>query len=103
MHGPENTVLLITAEQGGILSASTSGKLARDAKQVSNFKWKLSFQHKDPENHLGAAADDLFVLMQQAYSGDSAHKFVRAVNPAPEPAILLATDFQLRDLAHISI
>ena len=101
MQGPDNTVSLITAGQGGILSASAPGKLLRDAKHVSNFKRKLSYQHKGPENHLGAAADDLFVVMQQAYSGDPAHKFVRAVNAAPEPAIVLATDSQLQDLARI--
>ena len=38
--------------------------------------------------------------MQQAYSDDPSHKFVCAVNATPEPAIVLATDSQLRDLAH---
>ena len=99
LHGPDNTVSLITAEQGGILNASASGMLPRDAKQVSNFKRKLSFQRTGSGPHLGAAVDDLFVVMQQAYSDDPAHKFVRAVNAAPEPAIVLATDSQLRELA----
>ena len=45
------------------------------------------------------AADNLFVVMQQAYSDDPSHKLVRAVNVATEPAIVLATDSQLQDLA----
>ena len=39
------------------------------------------------------ATDNLFVVMQQAYSDDSAHKFVCAVNVTPEPAIVLVTDY----------
>ena len=36
--------------------------------------------------------------MQQAFSEDPHLRFVRAVNAAPEPAIVVATDAQLNDL-----
>ena len=74
--GPDGTVSHITAEQGGILKASAPGKLPRDAKQVSNFKRKLSFQSMASGHPLGAAADNLFIVMQQAYSDDPSHKFI---------------------------
>lgn len=34
-----------------------------------------------------AAADNLFVVMQQAFTEDPSKKFVRAVNAAPEPVV----------------
>lgn len=46
-----------------------------------------------------AAADDLFIMMQKAYTEDPANKFVRAVNAAPEPAVVVTTDRQLHDIA----
>ncbi|XP_065887977.1 uncharacterized protein [Dysidea avara] len=39
-----------------------------------------------------------FVVMQQAYTEDPFNKFVRAVNAAPEPAVVVATDTQLTDI-----
>ncbi len=101
-HGPDHTVSLVSAEAGGIRCASAPGQLPRDAKQVSNFKKKLSFQSRSsrlPLVTLGAAADDLFVVMQQAYCDDPLHRFVLAVNAAPEPAVVVAAHSQLRDLA----
>ena len=56
---------------------------------------ELSFHHNGSGHQLGVAADNLFVVTQQAYFDDPAHKFVHAVNAAPEPAIVLATDSQL--------
>ena len=45
-----------------------------------------------------AAADNLFVVMQQAFTEDPSKKFVRAANAAPEPAVVVASDSQLNDL-----
>jgi hypothetical protein len=36
--------------------------------------------------------------MQRAHTQDPVHKFVREVKTAPEPAIVLAEDQQLKDL-----
>ena len=47
-----------------------------------------------------AAADSHYVVMQQAFTEDPSKKFVRAVNAAPEPAVVVTTDSQLNDLAH---
>ena len=46
-----------------------------------------------------AAADDLFVIMQKALTEDPSKKFIRAINAAPEPAIVVATDRQLHNLS----
>jgi len=99
VHGPDNVVSSISAEAGGIVGATAPGKLPRDAKQVSNFKRKLSFQSRSSKLASNAGGDDLFVVMQQAYSDDPSHRFVRAVNAAPEPAVVVATNSQFRDLA----
>ena len=46
----------------------------------------------------GDPADDLFLIMQQAKLGDSNGFFVRELKAAPEPAIILAQDYQLQDM-----
>ena len=104
MKGPESTLSTLSVEAGGILGASAPGLLPRDEKQASNFKRKLSFQSRlskvsDSGLSRDAASDELFVVMQQAYSADPSHRFIRAVNAAPEPAVVVATNSQLRDIA----
>ena len=37
--------------------------------------------------------DDLFVVMQRAYSEDPQSKFIRSIRASPDPAIVLADDF----------
>ena len=79
-----------------------SWPVTSEREQISNFKTKLAVQsHASAFPHLSldAAADDLFVVMQQAYTEDASKKFVRAVNAAPEPAVVVATELQLQDLA----
>jgi len=85
-----------------VLQASAPGQLPRKEKQVTNFKAKSVVQSRAsrfPQLSLDAAADDLFVVMQQVYTEDTSKKFVRAVNTAPEPAIVVATESQLQNLA----
>lgn len=93
IQGPDSTVSTVSVSAGGIVGASAPGMLPRDAKQVSNFKNKLK------QSASSAADDELFSVMQQAYSDDPSHKFIRAVNAAPEPAVIVATSSQLQDLA----
>ena len=45
-----------------------------------------------------AAADNLFVVMQRAHTEDPSVQFVRGIRTAPDPAIVLAYDFQLSDM-----
>ena len=73
IKGPEHAVSSISGELGGITHASAPGMLPRDEKQVSNFKRKLYFQSRASKAtglSTDAAADELFVVMQQAFSDD---------------------------------
>lgn len=100
-RGPKDAVGSISADTGGILLASAPGLLPRNEKQVTNFKAKASSSRSSTSSNKSqdAATDSLFVIMQQAYSDDPCRKYVRAVNAAPEPAIVVATDSQLNNLA----
>lgn len=55
---------------------------------------------KRKSNSCNCDSDQLFTVMQQAYSDDPAHKFICAVNAAPESAVVVATDKQLHDVVH---
>jgi len=82
---------------GGNCSWPTQGE-----KQIVNFKAKCSFDSRlssFPGTSHNASADDLFLIMQKAFTEDPSRKFVRAVNAAPEPSVVVTTDHQLQDLA----
>ena len=100
VEGPKAIVSSISDKFGGIIGATGPGELPRNEKQISNFKRKISFESRSsklPTQH-NSSVDDLFTVMQQAYSDDPLHRFVRAVNAAPEPAIVVATNSQLQNL-----
>ena len=99
--GPKHVISSVSAVVGGVLGASAPGQLPRDEKQVTNFKAKETLASRSSTLSIGrdAAADDLFLVMQKAYSEDPSKRFVRAVNAAPEPAIVVSTDRQLQDLS----
>ncbi len=85
-----------------MLEACAPGHLPRREKQVVNFKSKVSLESmlsSFPGTSRDAAADDLFLVMQKAYTKDPFRKFVRAVNATPERAVVVTTDRQLSDLA----
>ena len=91
----------ISNATGEIIKASAPGTLPRGEKQISNFKGKEHVNLRIlPVVGMSrdAAADNLFVVMQQAFTEDPSKKFVRSVNAAPEPAVVVATDSQLNDL-----
>lgn len=75
--------------------------MPRDEKQVTNFKAREGIASRLCASNVGkdAVADDLFLLMQKAYSEDPSKRFVRSVNAAPEPAIVVSTDRRLQDLS----
>lgn len=100
--GPKHVVSRVSNSAGGVLKAITPGQLPRDEKQVSNFRSRALTSARlslVPGVHRDAAADDLFVVMQKAFTEDPYRKFIRAVNAAPEPAVVVATNQQLQDLA----
>ncbi len=100
-RGPETRGFLVSA-YAGVLEASALGQLPRDEKQVSNFKSRVPSGSR-LSSVIGlshdAADDGLFIVMQKAFTEDLSKKFVRAVNAAPEPAVVVAADCQLQDLA----
>ena len=96
IHGPKETVEHLSLAVGGVVSASAPGELPRNEKQVTN----LRQQAKLKGNPCGPSGevDDLFVVMQRAYSEDPGSKFIRSIRAAPDPAIVLAEDHQIADL-----
>ena len=100
--GPKCVVASLSAAAGGVLEATAPRQLPWGEKQIVNFKAKCSFDSRlssFPGTSRDAAADDLFLIMQKAFTEDPSRKFVRAVNAAPEPAVVVTTDRQLQDLA----
>ena len=96
-QGPKAVVAAVSSLVGGVRTASAPGQLPRSEKQVINFKAR-GHVSATPGSGCNVGADDLLFVMQQAYTEDADNKFIRAVNAAPQPAILLVTDKQLRDL-----
>lgn len=50
------------------------------------------------KNEGNAAADDLFVVIQRAHTEDPSAQFIRGITTAPDPAIVLAFNFQVNDM-----
>ena len=93
----------LSASVGGVLQVSAPGQLPRDEKQVTNYKLSASAEQRmsicPPGTSRDVAAADLFMIMQKAFTDDPSRKFMRAVNAAPEPAVVVSTERQLQDLA----
>ena len=98
--GPKAVVEQVSSEVGGV---SEPGQLPRNELQVSNQKRKGKSSEAVTIVGKNAAADDLFVIMQQAHTQDPSHKFVRDIKTAPEPAIVLASEQQHNDLVRFCI
>ncbi len=97
LKGPKEALAAVSAAAGGITGASRPGELPRDEKQVSNVRQALKVA-KRISAVPGDPADELFVLMQQAKLGDSRGFFIRELKAAPEPAVIVARDYQLQDM-----
>lgn len=74
---------------GGMESASAAGRLPQDEHQITNIRHS---QKRLSSSTSGA--DDV--------CADATGQFVRDVKAAPDPAVVLATDSQLHDLAKFS-
>ena len=63
--GPKAVIECLSEEVGGMLGAVASGQLPRNEKQVTNIKQRSNLIRDGTDK----AADELFVVMQRAYSG----------------------------------
>ena len=81
---------------GGVVGASAPGQLPRDEMQVTNVR--RSMKGKKRGSGPNADADDLFVIMQQAHTEDPSEKFIRAIRSTPDPAIVIAAEYQVNDM-----
>ena len=94
-EGPKETIEHVSSQVGGVAQALGPGQLPRSEKQVTNMRRSEKLKGR---NKGDAAADDLFVVMQRAHTEDPSVQFVRGMRTAPDPAIVLAYDFQLSDV-----
>ena len=94
-QGPKETTEYVSSQVGGVAQALGAGQLPRNEKQVMNMRQSEKLKGK---NEGDAAADDLFVVMQRAHTEDPSAQFIRGIRTAPDPAIVLAFDFQVKDM-----
>ena len=79
-----------------MLESVAPGQLPRSEKQVTNI-WKRE-KMKGRCIGSGNGADDLFLIMQKAHTEDPSSQFIRAIRTAPDPAIVLSSDYQINDM-----
>ena len=94
-HGPKSVIEKMSSKSGGVLNAIAPGQLPRSEKQVSTITAKQKLKQKAIGN--ASEADDLFVVMQRAYSEEPSVKFIRSIRTT-DPAIVIADDVQIKDL-----
>lgn len=98
--GPKEVIASLSQEFGGIVDAMYPGQLQQDEQQVSGFKKRLpksTVAGTSSSGHTCIEANELYTIMLQAHLDSD--KFARNIKAHPEPAIVLATDRQLADLA----
>ena len=82
-QGPKETIAKVSSTFGGVIEAAGPGQLPRSENQISKLRRKEKQQ--DRSVHVDVAADNLFVVIQ-------------GIRTTPDPAIILAFDFQVYDL-----
>eukprot|EP00794_Sanderia_malayensis_P020732 gene20731-biopygen17115 len=89
---PKNLVQMSFEGAGGLANVRSAGDMARDRKQVSNFKYFATKQ---------GSHDELITVtdMCKAQQRDPATAFVRSVSCAPEQHVYVGNDRQHNDLA----
>lgn len=88
----------VSSVMGGMESASAAGRLPQDEHQITN----ICHSQKRLSSSTSGADDELYVVMSRCKCADATGQFVRDVKAAPDPAVVLATDSQLHDLAKFS-
>lgn len=88
---PKRALQFVSSEAGGIMNATSAGALPRNRQQV-----------KDVRRHVASKQDfdPLYSVMYMCKEGEGKNKdpFVRMVNAAPYPMMMLALDYSLDDL-----
>ena len=99
--GPKEVVAFRSLESGGIIDASCLGELLRDEQRVSGFKErpKSGTPSSSGSAHMCMEANELYTILLQAHLEDMDKKYAWDIKTYPEPAILLANDHQVNDLA----
>ena len=89
---PRQAIDKLSENAGGIFGVERSSALPRNVKQAYNIKQ----QFKE-----GAVSDPYYALVLQCKEDDKAKEtaYVRKVVAAPEPAAVLAFDWQMKDIA----
>lgn len=88
---PKRVLQFVSCEAGGILQATSAGALPRNRQQVKDAKRKgTNKQEFDP----------LYSVMHmcKASEGKGSDSFIRMVNAAPYPMMVVALDYTLNDL-----
>ena len=94
--GAKQIVSNVPAKVGGVLCASDPCSLPRNEQQVYDVKRR----QKKATQGTSAGVDELGAVMQRAYLQDHENVFIREMKILREPAIILALDRQLNDLAN---
>ena len=84
---------------GGVVTAHSASDLPRDRKQVDNLKYSTQQSTTSTSSNWSSKNDVLAHVMQMCkdtFGADA--EFIRAVEAAPEPMCVLATNQQLADL-----
>ena len=84
---------------GGVVKAQSASDLPRDQKQVHNFKYAAQQSFTSTSSNSSLKNDVLAHVMQMCKDTIGADtEFIRAVEAAPEPMCVLATNQQLVDI-----
>ena len=87
------------AKLGGTLHATASGQLPCSEKNESPLSSKGKVEDKIYGYKISTMqSDDLFTIMQRAHAKYPTSKFIRSIR-ATDPAIMLADDTQITDMA----
>ena len=88
---PKRALQFVSCEAGGILEATSAGSLPRNRQQVKDIKRKSgSTRDYDPLYSV--------MYMCKVEEGVGVDSFIRLVNAAPYPMMLIAFDYMLDDL-----
>lgn len=93
--GPKETVHRVSDKVGGLVSSSCPGQLPRNERQVKYVRSASKATEYNP-------ADELYSVMFKAKQEDSQSMFVQDVRVLPDPALVLANDYQLDDLVRFA-
>ena len=89
---PKRALQFVSQEAGGIMEATSAGALPRSRQQIKDARWKITSK---------TDCDPLYSIMYMCKEGEGTgggDTFIRMVNAAPFPMMLIAFDYTLDDL-----